>query len=185
MKKSKEVEHAPAEGLAVAGVLKPFGFDVHTVGDGAGCNSPSEELVVASAQSGWTWGLCSKNLEVYRCKWEWSTPKIAFNYNIRLDVKHLNAPVVMTNPRLFYRDGKVAFCNVGAAAIGAITFVGGYSPQIETPFGGDGEKLVNAMIAANFIVPQTLIGTSLLNGVGWLASLGATVGGNLMCIGKL
>jgi hypothetical protein len=41
------------------------------------------------------------------------------------------------------------------------------------------------MIAANFIVPQTLIGTSLLNGVGWLASLGATVGGNLMCIGKL
>ncbi len=171
--------------LSAEGELKPFGFDVHTVGDGAGCNSPSEELVVASAQSGWTWGLCSKNLEVYRCKWEWSTPKIAFNYNIRLDVKHLNAPVVMTNPRLFYRDGKVAFCNVGAAAIGAITFVGGYSPQIETPFGGDGEKLVNAMIAANFIVPQTLIGTSLLNGVGWLASLGATVGGNLMCIGQL
>ena len=80
---------------------------------------------------------------------------------------------------------KVAFCNVGAGAIGTITFVGGYSPQIETPFGGDGEKLVNAIIAANFIVPQTLIGTSLLNGVGWLASLGATVGGNLMCIGKL
>jgi len=171
--------------LSAEGDLKPFGFDVHTVGAGEGCNSPREELVVVPTQSGWTWGVCSKGLEIYKCKWEWSTPKIAFDYNIRLDVKHLNAAVVMTNPHLFYRNGKAAFCNVGVAAIGATTFVGGYSPQIETPFGGDGEKLVNAIIAASFVAPQSLIGTSLLTGAGWLVSLGATVGGNLMCIGKV
>lgn len=171
--------------LSAEGQLAPFGFLVHTVGDGAGCNSPTEKLVVAPAQRGWTWGVCSKNIEVYRCKWEWSTPEISFAYNIRFDVKHLGAPVVMTNPRLFYRDGKMAFCNVGVFTVGAVTFIGGYAPQIETPFGGDGEKLVNGIIAASFMAPQSLAGTAVLSGAGWLVSVVGTVGGNLKCIGKV
>lgn len=173
--------------LSAEGSVGPLGFDVHSVGS-TGCNSPSDKKVIAAAQHGWTDGICTQLVppKAWACKWEWDTPEVSFTYHIRLDVAALNAPVAMTNPRFYYQNSKVAVCNLGAVSVGVpFVFVGGYSPQIETNFGGDAEKIVNAIIAATFHPAQSLFATSLLTGAGWLVSEALTGSGNLLCIGRI
>ncbi|WP_158014542.1 hypothetical protein [Ralstonia solanacearum] len=172
--------------LAANGVIAPMGVDAHTVGVGHGCDGPKKKFVVVPAQHGWTEGICTQLWppKAWSCRWEWSTPEISLGYHIRLDIQFANLAIGMTNPRMFVRKGRTAYCNVGVVQTVAPLIVGGFSPQIDTPFGGDGEKLVNAIIAANFEAPQTMVTSSIVAGAGWLVSSVGTPLGNLLCIGK-
>lgn len=171
--------------LDARGSVGPIGVDLHTVG-GSECDSPSEKLVVVPEARGWTDGICTQVWppKVWRCRWEWRTDEVSLGYHIKLAIRFANIPVVMSNPHLFYSNGKMAVCNAGAVTVGPVVIVGGYSPQVETSFGGDGEKLINALIAANFESYQTLVATGIANGAGWLASTTLTTVGNALCIGR-
>lgn len=167
--------------LSAQGSINPMAINMHTLGT-ASCHSPSDKKVIAESQRGWTDGLCTQLFppKAWPCRWEWSTPEVSFGYNILLEIHFLDIAISMSNPRLFLSDGKMSFCNIGAIGINTPAIVGGFSPQIETPYGGDGEKFVNAIIAASFEAPQSMVATGIINGAGWLAS---TIG-NALCIGK-
>jgi hypothetical protein len=165
--------------------IGPMDGDMHTTGN-AQCNSPSEKFVVAASASGWTNGICTQVWppKAWPCRWEWSTPEVSFGYHIQLAVRFLNIAATMTNPHFYYHGGQSGVCNVGLLGVGATAIIGGYSPQIETPFGGDGQKLVNAFIAANFESAESLTASGIADGAGWLISSAATPLGNARCLGN-
>ena len=172
--------------LSANGSIAAIAADAHTVGVGHGCNGPKDKFVVAAAQRGWTDGICTQVFppKAWACRWEWSTPEVSFGYHIRLDIQFAHLATAMTNPRMFVRPGRTSFCNVGVVQTVAPVIAGGFAPQIDTAFGGSGEEFVNAIIAANFEAPQTMVASGIANGAGWLASSTATPLGNLLCIGK-
>jgi hypothetical protein len=160
--------------------IGPLGLVVHTT-NGAECHDKDKKIIIAPATEGWTYGICSKGLEFYRCEWHWSTPEINIIYNIHLAVRFGEETITMTHPRLRLRSNGLNVCNMGAILVPNTIAIGGYSPNIVTNY-PDASNLINGLIDATFEPVQSLAVSAIGTGVGWLVSGAATVDGNLMCI---
>lgn len=144
-----------------SGQTAPLAAAFHTT-SGRDCDSPVEKWIIVPEQSGWTWGIC--DFPPRKCKWSWTTPEINFKYKIKLAVRFAAVTLFMSNPVVNLNNGKVRYCNRGYASFGPTVFVGGYSPQIVTNYPG-ADAIVNAIIAGNFELAQTVTGTALIGSV--------------------
>lgn len=170
--------------LSAEGQAGPITVIAHTT-KGAECDSPTKKHVIAKARSGWTYGVCMKRWKVRRCKWKWTTPEIYFSYHIQLAVRFANLNAFLSNPRVrLGQHGELSVCNLGGVKVVAPAIIGGYTPQIERPFPPGSEKIVNALLAANFEAAQSVFATAAVNSVAWLISEGGTIGGNALCLGE-
>lgn len=163
--------------------IAPIGVVLHTKGD-AVCSNKPQKVVLAPAASGWTWGICTKVFppEAWRCKWEWRTPEVSFSYRIQLAIRFANLNAVLTNPRFFLNsDGSQHICNVGAITLIPGPIIGGYSPQIDTSLPA-ADRIVNAVLAASFEAPQSLLASSIVQSASWLVTAAGT--GATQCIGN-
>ena len=161
----------------------PVAVVLHSKGDSK-CSNKSQKVVLAPATSGWTWGICTQAFppKAWKCKWEWSTPEVSFSYRIQLAIRFVNLNAVLTNPRFEFReDGSQSICNVGAIAMTPGPIIGGYSPQIDSHFPA-ADRFVNAVLAAGFEAPQSLVATGIVSAAGWLVTVGGTTAGQ--CIGN-
>jgi hypothetical protein len=174
------------EGGATSGTanINPVAVVMHTKGN-ASCNNKSQKIVLAPAARGWTWGICSRAWppKVWRCKWKWSTPEISFRYHIQLAIRFANINAVLTNPRIYLLpNGKQNICNAGAIAMTPGPIIGGYSPQIDTHL-PEADRIVNAILAASFEAPQSLLATSIVTSASWLVSGVGSIAPEL-CLGE-
>jgi hypothetical protein len=159
--------------------IGPLALAVHST-SGDECVTEVKHWVVVS--KGWTWGICTQLLppKAWRCRWE--TPELSFNYRIKFAIRLAVGALVITRPLIYLDDNRLRICNLGIVQTTGLGIAGGYSPQIVTPFGGDGEKIINAFISTAFELPQTLVASSIASGAGWLISGVATPLGNAMCL---
>jgi hypothetical protein len=177
------IEVTVADGvLEGRGGIGPLALVVHST-SGSECNGPGQKHVVVPAQEGWTNGVCVCCIptKFYSCQWKWSTPEVSFNYHFHAALRFAAGSIVFTNPMVTLGRRGLNVCNVGLIDVRAPAIVGGISPQIDTPYSG-ADEIVNGILRATFEPAQTIVLSSVGNGVAWLATSIATPAGNLMCL---
>jgi hypothetical protein len=167
--------------LSAEGQTGPITALAHSTGE-SHCKSPTIKHVVQKKGEWWTDGICSKGLNVYHCRWE--SPEVSYSYHFHLGVRLLSVSLLMTNPRVHLdSSGDVSVCNLGALVVTPLAIVGGYSPGIDSNYPGL-DNIVNGLIQIGLESFQSVALTGIGLGLGWFVSPVATLGGNVLCIGK-
>lgn len=102
-------------------------------------------------------------------------------YHIRYEVLFSAGSIELTDAELRFGDGQPKVCNKGLIDASKLAVVPNIYPQIDNYIPGITE-VANATLQVSFVLPETILSTSIVSGIGLFASTTLSAAGKIGCL---